>query len=77
MLNYQPYGPDEAGDFSVTYATPGAEHVLTVAGKCRTRAHAELECSRLNEAQVFDRRQWLQDQANCMAGDLSAVKGFN
>lgn len=63
MLKYQPMGPNEQGLFYVMYATPGAEHIFTVAGMCQTMAQAVSECDLLN-LPPSDRREWLRDKAN-------------
>jgi len=70
MLAYRVIGPDEAGDFALAYPTPGAEHVMTLAGTSPSRALAEQECERLNELQIADRRKAIRDTADRIVDDL-------
>lgn len=49
MIAYEALGPQPSGEFIIGYRTPGAPHVITVAGTARTKQSAESECVRLNE----------------------------
>lgn len=70
MLDYRVIGPDANGIYSLAYPTPGAPHVLTIAGGSRIKAHADAECERLNELQIIDRRAVIRDKTNRLADDL-------
>lgn len=69
MLTYQAIGPDEAGDFLIGYATPGAPHVFTAAGSASNHQAAMAECARRNEAQVTERRVTIVRAANLIILD--------
>lgn len=71
MLAYQVIGPDDNGIYSLAYPTPGAPHVLTLAGSSRSKALADEECARLNELQIVDRRAAIRDRADQIASDLT------
>lgn len=70
MLAYQVIGPDKDGFYSLAYPTPGAPHVLTLAGSSRSKTLAEEECARLNELQIVDRRAAIRDRADRIVDDL-------
>lgn len=65
MLTYTAAGPNEAGDYLVTYPTPGC-YVPTVACLCRTHSQAVCEAARLNREQV-EREKALQDNLALLA----------
>lgn len=72
MLNYQPIGPNEAGDFLIAYPTPGAPTIFTAAGTASTERAAKDECARRNEAQVIERRVSMVRAMNAIVRDLPA-----
>lgn len=71
MLTYQVLGPDASGIYSLAYPTPGAPHILTLAGDSRSKVLADEECARLNELQVVDRRAEIRERADRIVDDLS------
>jgi hypothetical protein len=71
MLAYRVTGPDESGMYWLAYPTPGAEHVLTLAGCSPSKALADEECARLNELQIVDRRAAIRDRADRIVDDLT------
>jgi hypothetical protein len=71
MLEYRVDGPDADGIYTLTYETPGAPHVRTVAGASKSKSLAEDECARLNELQIIDRRAVIRDRADRIADDMS------
>lgn len=74
MLTYQVLPPAGKGDFLIGYPTPGAPHVLTVAGTASSEKAAQEECERLNEAQVSEKREELVREANALSSDISAER---
>lgn len=70
-LEYRVIGPDADGIYSLAYPTPGAEHVLTLAGSSRSKRLADEECARLNEMQIIDRRAVIRARADHISDDLS------
>jgi len=68
-LDHTVSGPNEAGDYLITYPTPGAPHVPTLAGFATTEALAQAECARLNEEQVIERRAAMVRKANMIVLD--------
>lgn len=68
-LDHTVSGPNEAGDYLVTYPTPGAPHVPTMAGFATSKALADAECARLNEAQVVEHRVSMVRKANLIVLD--------
>lgn len=68
-LDHMVSGPNEAGDYLVTYPTPGVPEVRTMAGFATSKALAEAECARLNEAQVIERRAAMVRTANMIVLD--------
>lgn len=72
MLTYQVLPPAGKGDFRIVYPTPGAPHVLTVAGTASSEQAAQEECERLNEAQVTEKREEQVREANAISDDLRA-----
>ena len=69
MTTYATFGPTPAGDFIIGYPTPGVPHVLTAAGVASTKAGADEECARLNEAQVAEQRATLARKASLIILD--------
>jgi hypothetical protein len=63
MILYTPI-PAPNGEYMIAYATPGAPHVLTVAGTASSEQGARDECLRRNEAQVTDKREAMVRKAN-------------
>lgn len=74
MIAYEAIGPTSTGDFLIAYPTPGAPHIMTAAGSASSKAAAERECARLNEAQVVERRAGLVRAADFLSLDLNAGK---
>jgi mevalonate pyrophosphate decarboxylase len=68
MLKHEYSGPNEAGEYLVTYKTPGCD-VPTVAGIAMSAAGAAAEVKRLNDVQLA-REQSLRDDQ--MARGLAA-----
>ena len=68
-LDHTVSGPNEAGDYLITYPTPGVPEVRTMAGLTTSKALAEAECARLNEAQVVERRAAMVRTANLIVLD--------
>lgn len=64
MTSYATYGPTSLGQYIIGYPTPGVPHVLTAAGVASTKAGADAECARRNEAQVAERRAALARKAS-------------
>lgn len=64
MTTYATYGPTSLGHYIIGYPTPGAPHVLTAAGVASTKAGADEECARRNEAQVAEQRASLARRAS-------------
>jgi len=52
MLNHTIMGPTAAGEYLVTYPTPGC-NVPTVASICKTPGQAEQDAKRLNGEQLM------------------------
>lgn len=74
MLTFSIIGPDTAGHYSIVYATPGnLQRTLHTGGL--SAVSAINECERLNEEQVFDKRQTLAERANRIVDDLPAKPG--
>lgn len=73
MTTYATFGPNADGQYIIGYPTPGVPHVLTAAGVASTKAGADEECARLNEAQVVERRARIIRKANMIAADLLAL----
>lgn len=70
MLAYHVIGPDTKGIYSLAYPTPGAPHILTIAGQSISKRLADDECERLNEFQIIDRRTVIRDRADRMTDDI-------
>lgn len=62
MLQYETKGPDAAGEFAVTYLTPGCEVPTVVCAGVRSRTSADREAQRRNDAQL-NREKVLQAAA--------------
>lgn len=69
MTTFVTFGPDAAGQYIIGYPTPGVPHVLTAAGVASTKAGADAECARRNEAQVAERRAALARRASLLILD--------
>jgi len=69
MIAYEAIGPTSTGDFLIAYATPGASHIMTVAGVASSRQCAKDECARRNEAQVTGQRAAIVRAANLIILD--------
>lgn len=69
MLTYFVLDLASDGQYHIGYPTPGAPHVITTAGSASTKEAAERECTRLNEAQVVDKRESMVRKANMIVRD--------
>lgn len=56
MLQYFPSGPDENGQYIVSYLIPGC-HIITAACLCKTYEQADKESIRMNQVQIEKERQ--------------------
>ena len=70
MLHHQTKGPDAAGEFAVTYLTPGCEVPTVVCSGMRSRGAADREAQRRNDEQL-SREKVLQ--ADALARGLYGV----
>jgi hypothetical protein len=61
MLKHECTGPNEAGEYLITYLTPGCS-TRTVAGVALTAAGADAEVTRLNDFQVARERALQADR---------------
>lgn len=69
MLTFEIIGPDDVGQFSIIYSTPGSAQ-QTVHSIGYSAESAQIACAILNELQVEDKRQALRDRANRIVKDL-------
>jgi hypothetical protein len=69
MLTFSTLGPDGNGHYSVAYNTPGSiqktQHSIGY-----SKYQADIECARLNEEQVSDKRFALAERPNRIVKDL-------
>lgn len=70
MLHHETQGPDAAGEFAVTYKTPGCDVPTVVCAGMRSRTAAEREAQRRNNEQLA-REKVLQ--ADALARGLCGV----
>jgi hypothetical protein len=70
MLNHETKGPVAAGEFAVTYMTPGCDVPTVVCAGMRSRTAADREAERRNKEQLT-REKVLQ--ANALARGLYGV----
>lgn len=70
MLNHETKGPDAAGEFTVTYKTPGCDVPTIVCAGMRSRTAADREAERRNKEQLT-REKVLQ--ADALARGLYGV----
>jgi hypothetical protein len=70
MLHHETTGPDTAGEFHVTYKTPGCDVPTVVCSGIRSRSAADGEAERRNSAQLAHEKAL---QADALARGLPGV----